>query len=83
MKVDEIERAIKQAQAMFVYGSENITNQVFWLGYAEMFADYDWFLCYIERLRSITPEQIIDAAKKYLNIENRIVGKYIPDERQA
>ena len=83
VKVSEIERAIKQAQAMFVYGSENITNQAFWLGYAEMFADYDWFLCYIERLRSITPEQIIDAAKEYLNVENRVVGKYIPDERQA
>lgn len=83
VKINEIERAIKQAQAMFVYGSENITNQAFWLGYAEMFADYDWFLCYLDRLRSITPEQIIDTARKYLNVENRIVGKYIPDERHA
>ena len=34
----EIKRAIKQARALFAYGSENITNQAFWLGYAEMFA---------------------------------------------
>jgi zinc protease len=36
---EEIRRAIKQARALFAYGSENITNQGFWLGYAEMFAD--------------------------------------------
>ena len=35
---EEIKRAIKQARALFAYGSENITNQAFWLGYAEMFA---------------------------------------------
>ena len=35
----EIQRAIKQARALFVYGAENITNQGFWLGYSEMFAD--------------------------------------------
>ncbi|NTU74946.1 MAG: insulinase family protein, partial [Anaerolineaceae bacterium] len=34
---DEIVRAAKQARALFAYGSENITNQGFWLGYAEMF----------------------------------------------
>ncbi|HET9907375.1 MAG TPA: pitrilysin family protein, partial [Anaerolineales bacterium] len=28
----EITRAIKQARALFAYGSENITNQGFWLG---------------------------------------------------
>ena len=39
----EIARAIKQARANFAYGTENITNQAFWLGYAEMFASYDWF----------------------------------------
>ena len=43
MPGQEIARAIKQARALFAYGSENITNQAFWLGYAEMFASYDWF----------------------------------------
>ncbi len=37
------------------YGSENITNQAFWLGYAEMFASYDWFSQYVERLAKNTP----------------------------
>ena len=46
----EIARAIKQARAIFAYGSENITNQAFWLGYAEMFASYKWFLTYLDEL---------------------------------
>ncbi len=45
---EEIERAIKQTKALFVYSAENITNQAFWLGYAEIFATYDWFLSYLE-----------------------------------
>ncbi|HNC08752.1 MAG TPA: pitrilysin family protein, partial [Anaerolineales bacterium] len=30
---DEITRAVKQARAVFAYGSENITHQAFWMGY--------------------------------------------------
>ena len=38
----EIDRAIKQASALFAYGSDNITNQGFWMGYSSSFADYQW-----------------------------------------
>lgn len=44
----EIQRAVKQARAMFAYGLENITNQAFWLGYSESFADYAWFSNYLD-----------------------------------
>ena len=40
---EELRRAVKQARALFAYGTESITNQAFWLGFAEMFANYDWF----------------------------------------
>ncbi len=73
-----IERAIKQARALFAYGFENITNQAFWLGYSEMFANYDWFTTYLNRLESIKPADIRTVAEKYLNPENRVVGIYIP-----
>ncbi len=74
-----IERAIKQAAALFSYGLENITNQAFWMGYSEMFADYSWFTEYIERLRNVRPRHILEVAQKYLNPENRIVGIYLPE----
>ena len=74
----EIARAIKQARAIFAYGSENITNQAFWLGYAEMFATYDWFLTYLDRLSAVTPKDVQQVAQKYLLTQNRVVGTYIP-----
>jgi zinc protease len=81
--VAEITRAIKQARALFAYGSENITNQAFWLGHAEMFASYDWFLTYLEKLANVTPADLQKAAQKYLRPQNRIVGTYIPTTAQV
>jgi zinc protease len=75
---DEIARAIKQARAIFAYGSENITNQAFWLGYAEMFSSYQWFTEYMLRLEAVTPADLQRIAAAYLLPERRVVGVYIP-----
>ncbi|MBE0696955.1 MAG: insulinase family protein [Anaerolineaceae bacterium] len=74
----EIKRAIKQARALFAYGSENITNQAFWLGYAEMFARYDWFTGYLDRLDQICPDDVQRIAQTYLLPANRLIGIYLP-----
>jgi len=79
----EIARAIKQARAIFAYGSENITNQAFWLGYAEMFATYDWFLTFLDKLSSVTPQDVQRVAQKYLRTQNRVVGTYIPNGAES
>jgi zinc protease len=75
---EEIARAVKQARANFAYGSESITNQGFWLGHAEMFSTYDWFLTYLDKLAKVTPAQVQEAAQKYLRPQNRVVGTYLP-----
>jgi zinc protease len=74
----DVARAIKQARAMFAFGTENITNQAFWLAYAEMFADYSWFTSYLERLAAVTPADVQRVARTYLRTKNRIVGTYLP-----
>ena len=74
----EVARAIKQARALFAYGSENITNQAFWLGFAEMFASYAWFEHYLDELARITPADVQRAAQVYLAPHNRVVGIYLP-----
>lgn len=79
----EIDRAVKQARALFAYGSENITNQGFWLGYAEMFANYEWFTHYVERLNEVTPQMVREAAQNYLAKTRRVVGIYLPQEVMA
>lgn len=75
---EEIRRAIKQARALFAYGSENITNQGFWMGYAEMFANYEWFQTYLDKLAAVTVKDIQRVANEYLVPQRRVVGTYIP-----
>ncbi len=75
----EIDKAIKQAKALFSYGSDNITNQAFWMGYASNFANYDWFRQYIPNLTNTTPQDVMQLAQRYLSPSNRIVGIYHPD----
>ena len=74
----EITRAIKQARAIFAYGSESITNQAFWMGYSEMFAKYNWFLTYLDHLAAVTPADVQRVAREYYRPQSRIVGTYIP-----
>jgi len=76
--LDEVARALKQARALFAYGSESITNQGYWLGFAEMFDTYDWFTGYLERLATVTPEEVQRVAQAYLRPQNRTLGIYIP-----
>ena len=83
VQAEEVSRAIKQARALFAYQSENITSQASWLGHAEMFASYEWFLTFLDKLAGITPLDIQKAAQKYLRVQNRVVGTYIPSGAEA
>jgi zinc protease len=74
----ELARAVKQAKALFAYGSESITNQAFWLGYASMFADHTWFETYIQRIEQVSPGQILEFAQRWLDPDHRIIGIYRP-----
>ncbi len=75
----ELERAMKQARAIFAYGSESISNQAFWLGFSEMFATIDWFTTYLERLASVTPGDVQRLAQGSLRPQNRTLGVYLPN----
>jgi zinc protease len=79
---EQVDRAVKQARALFAYGSESITNQAFWMGYAEMFASYEWFLNYLDRLAAVTPGEVQNIAQKYLRVDKRVLGVYRPLEGQ-
>ena len=75
---EEIARAIKQARAVFAYRIESITNQAFWLGYAEMFATHEWFQTYLDKLSAVTAKDIQRVANEYFKPQHRVVGTYIP-----
>jgi zinc protease len=79
----EVARAAKQARALFAYGSESITNQGFWLGYSEMFADGEWFDRYVERIAAVTADDVLRVARRVLIPSNRVVGIYRPTGEAA
>jgi zinc protease len=80
---DCLKRALKQARALFAYGSESISNQAFWMGYSSMFADYGWYENFVERLAAVTPEDVLRVAQKYLASRNRTVGIYLPNSSRG
>ena len=77
---NELDKAIKQARALFAYGSDNITNQAFWMGYSHVFANYDWFTSYIDQLTRVRLEDVARIARHYLDPSHRVIGIYHPEK---
>lgn len=79
----EINRAKKQARALFAYSTERVTSQAFWLAWAESFADYTWFEGYLDRLNAVTLEDAQRVAAAYLRPQQRVVGTFMPTQSEA
>ena len=73
----ELQKAQQQARALFAYASESITHQAFWLGYSEIFADYEWFTRYLDNIAAVTTEDVQRVAQTYLRPQNRTTGWYL------
>lgn len=78
VSADEIQRAVKQARAVFAYNSEDVTHQAFWMGHTAMFDSYSWFTAYLKKLSKVTPQDVQRVARTYFKHGNRVVGTYIP-----
>ncbi len=74
----ELNKAKKQARALFAYSTEGVTGQAFWLAFAENFASYEWFEHYMAQLEQVTVEDVRDAAERYLRPQSRVVGWFVP-----
>ena len=73
----ELEKARRQARALFAYSSESTTQQAFWLGFSEIFADYGWFIRYLDKLAAVTADDVQRVAQAYLRAQNRTTGWYL------
>jgi len=76
---DEMARAMRQAEASFIYARDSVTQQTDQLGEFETMAG-DWRLLekLPELLSGVTPADISRVAKTYLTADNRTVAIFQP-----
>jgi zinc protease len=74
----ELDRAKKQARALFAYSTEGVTGQAFWLAFTENIDSYQWFEQYIAQLEKVTVEDVREVAMHYLRPQQRTVGWFVP-----
>ncbi|BBD65944.1 peptidase M16 domain-containing protein [Nostoc commune NIES-4072] len=78
---EELNRAKTQLQASFVLGNQDITSQASQLGYNETVAgDYRFIEQYLAAIAKVTPAQVQQAAKTYLNPAKQTIGFFEPTQ---
>lgn len=76
----ELAKALKRARAQFIMAGESISGQAQLIGASEATTgDYHWFDTVLERLNSVTLEDIERVRRQYLQRRNRVVGWYEPE----
>ena len=74
----ELERAINQTEAQFLFSLDSVSEQAARIGYYETVLSHKFLNTYLVRIQSVTREQIREAAQKYLTEDNRTVGHFRP-----
>ncbi len=77
----ELRRAVTAAEARHEFSSETAEGRALTFGRAETVWRLDDELAYINRLRSVTPEQIRVAARRYLDLQRYTRLALVPKSR--
>ena len=74
----ELDKVRAQLRARFVYDGGSVTDLAHQLGYFATIADWRDWLTVGDRLAALTPEAVHQAARKYLQADNRTIGIFEP-----
>ncbi|MGJ5634607.1 M16 family metallopeptidase [Nostoc sp. CALU 1950] len=78
---EELNRAKTQMQASYILGNQDITSQASQLGYNQTIAgDYHFIEKYLAAIAKVTPNQVQQAAKTYLNPAKQTIGFFEPTQ---
>jgi zinc protease len=78
---EELRRALTRAEAERAFRSETAEGRAQLFGHAETVWRLTEELAYIDRLRSVTPDQIRFAARRYLDLERYGRVAFVPPPR--
>jgi zinc protease len=74
----EVLKAKNQIESSFIVEQDSIYAQAMKYGMFEMLGDWRLMDRYLEGIRKVMPEDVMKAARKYLNEDNRTVGILVP-----
>lgn len=80
---EELDKAVRQSRAQFIYSSDSVSSQAYMLGYLETIHTADLFDVALEKLAAVTPEDVQRVARLYFVEKNCTVGWYIPVPEEA
>lgn len=79
----ELQRALNQAEASFIYSQEGVSMKAMQLGFFETLASYKYADELLTRLKAVSAEEVQAVAQRYLHEDNRTVGHFIPTDRSS
>lgn len=78
---EELNRAKTQLQASYILGNQDITSQASQLGYNQTVAgDYRFIEKYLAAIAKVTPAEVQQIAKTYLNPAQQTIGFFEPTQ---
>lgn len=75
----ELERATHQMEAHFILSRERTLDQAILLGQIEVLSGLDYIESYLQRVAAVTTGGVADVCSRYLNENNRTVGRLLSD----
>jgi zinc protease len=79
--VQEVQKAKNQIESSFIMGQDSIYLQAMKYGIFEMLGDWRLIDTYLEGIRKVTPQAVMDVAGKYLKEDDLTEGILIPAKK--
>jgi zinc protease len=79
----ELDRAKHQIEAHFILSRERTLDQAILLGQIETIYGLNYIDSYIERINAVTASGVADVCTRYLNENNRTVGRMLSDGSES
>jgi zinc protease len=77
----EVQKAKNQIESSFIMGQDSIYLQAMKYGIFEMLGDWRLIDTYLEGIRKVTPQAVMEVAGKYLKEDNLTEGILIPAKK--
>ena len=74
----ELQKAVNQARASFVYDMDSVSEQGYRLGFYQSVASFRYLDTYLDRIGKVTAADVQRVAQEYFGADNRTVGWFIP-----